>query len=434
MKKSLAAGAVALALMAGVGGCSSPTGPEVASGGAATVTLWQFNTDETTVAAWQKAVADFETANPDIKVDMQTVPWSEQAQKLTTGLATGAMPDVSMLGNDVVAQYQAQGALLPLDEYMKQWSQDEGVADVSKDYWPGDELYYKLDGHWYASPVAEETRLLYYRTDLFKQAGLDPSNPPKTWAEVAAAAQKLKAVTDIPFALPMSKDYQTVQDFMSVYLGYGAKMLDNGKCGFDTQEFRTALTWYTDIYKNGLDSVDAVTKSGDDLAGMFKNGQAGMYMNNSSTLSQMKQQGSEFADKVMATEVPSGPAGQFGFLGGWPLVLWKQSKNPDAAAKLIHYLTSPKGALKDLNTVGGMLPGRRSLAKGSPWNEGTFVTEVKQLEKAYPYQYPDAEIPQMGTIEVETVQDAVTRVATGEMTVDQSTKQLCSDLNAALGK
>ena len=60
-------------------------------------------------------IASFEKIHPNITIQMQTVPWSEQSQKLTTAIATGGLPDVSMLGNDVVAQYVAEGQLLPLN-------------------------------------------------------------------------------------------------------------------------------------------------------------------------------------------------------------------------------------------------------------------------------------------------------------------------------
>ena len=43
-------------------------------------------------------ITAFEAANPDVKVNMEIVPWAEQHQKLVTGLATGSLPDVSMLG------------------------------------------------------------------------------------------------------------------------------------------------------------------------------------------------------------------------------------------------------------------------------------------------------------------------------------------------
>lgn len=84
---------------------------EAATPQAATaVTYWQFNTDTPSVNAWKKTIAGFEVANPSIKVNMQIVPWAEQAQKLTTAIATGTAPDISMMGNDVVAQYAATGA------------------------------------------------------------------------------------------------------------------------------------------------------------------------------------------------------------------------------------------------------------------------------------------------------------------------------------
>ncbi len=72
---------------------------------AETVTFWQFFTGDNDVAAWKAAITKFEAANPDIKVNMELVPWSEQQQRFVTALATGGLPDVSMLGNNVVAQF-----------------------------------------------------------------------------------------------------------------------------------------------------------------------------------------------------------------------------------------------------------------------------------------------------------------------------------------
>src|SRR5579875_2869077 len=115
---------------------------------ATTVTFWQFNTDTPSVNAWKKTISAFEAKNPDVKVNMVIVPWSEQAQKLTTAISTGAAPDVSMMGNDVVAEYAAINALAPLDDYFAAWSKQVG-HDVTQDICPGDHAYYKYNGHWY---------------------------------------------------------------------------------------------------------------------------------------------------------------------------------------------------------------------------------------------------------------------------------------------
>src|SRR5262245_54579531 len=157
---------------------------------ATTVTFWQFFTGDADVAAWRSAIAKFETANPDIKINMELVPWSEQQQRFVTALATGGLPDVSMLGNNVVAQFQATGSLAPLDEYVAAYDAEHGTK-IADEIWPGDKGYYILDGKLWASPIAVETRALYYRKDLFKEAGLDPEKAPQTWEELATAAAAL---------------------------------------------------------------------------------------------------------------------------------------------------------------------------------------------------------------------------------------------------
>ena len=63
--------------------------------------FWQFSTDEPQIAGYQKAIDEFEKLHPEIDVQMEIVPWSSQQQALTTGLTTGELPDVSMLGNNV---------------------------------------------------------------------------------------------------------------------------------------------------------------------------------------------------------------------------------------------------------------------------------------------------------------------------------------------
>jgi ABC-type glycerol-3-phosphate transport system substrate-binding protein len=114
--------------------------------------------------------------------------------------------------------------------------------------------------------------------------------------------------------------------------------------------------------------------------------------------------------------------------------MWQTSTHKAAAAKWIEYATSPKGAMNAIDSVSGFLPGRVSLMTQAPWTSTPWTQFARQMKTAYPYQYPAPEIPQMGKIEVETVQDAVQRVASGAQNVDQSTAQLCQTMNAELAK
>lgn len=402
-----------------------------------TVVFWQFSTREAYVEAWENAITEFEAQNPDINVEMEIVPWAEQQQRLVTALTTGGLPDVSFLGNNVVAQFQAIGALAPLDPYFTAYSEEHGYA-VTEDVWPGDQGYYQLGGQWWAAPLAVETRSLYYRTDLFEEAGLDPANPPQTWDELMTAAEQLKNVMpegSFPIALPMSIDYLTVQNFMSWYLSYGASLLnDEGRCGLETPEFKTALEKYTDVYKAGLTHPDAATMPGDEFRRGFLDGTYAMIVDQPGIWSDLKREQPAYADSVELALVPRGPEGRFGFLGGWPLVLWNTSEVKDAAAQWMMFATRPEGVLKELSVTSGMIPASVSLAQQSPWNEKPYSVFVEQLQDAAPYQHPDEAISQMGQLEVDAFQNAVQSVALDQATVDEATQALCQQVNDVLSR
>jgi len=400
------------------------------------VTFWQFFTGDTDVKAWRDTIAKFEAANPDIKINMELVPWSEQQQRFVTALATGGLPDISMLGNNVVAQFQATGSLAPLDDYVAAYEAESGIK-VTDDMWPGDQGYYILDGKIWASPIAVETRALFYRKDLFREAGLNPDDPPDTWEELRDAAKVLSekgAGKYYGIAMPMSITYNTVQNFMSTYLGYGARMLnDDGSCGFNTQEFKDGLTVYTDIYKTGGTHPDAPTLDGDTLRRGFADGNYAMHIQNASMLKQLQDEGASFVDEIGIAKIPAGPVNRTGFLGGWPLVLWEASQVKEAAAKFIFFATHGE-PLRDMAVASGFLPGSVSLAKGAPWDAYPYPLFVEQLADARPYQYPSQAIAEMGQLEVDTIQKAVQAVALGQQSVDDATTQLCTTINEVLAR
>jgi ABC-type glycerol-3-phosphate transport system substrate-binding protein len=141
----------------------------------------------------------------------------------------------------------------------------------------------------------------------------------------------------------------------------------------------------------------------------------------------------EIAADMGIAQIPSGPKGQFAFLGGWPLVLWNDSQVKDAAAKWIMFATNAENVV-ELDRAAGQLPGRASAASLEPWNAEPYTTVLGQLPNAYPYQYPDPEIPQMGGLEVAAVQTAVQAVALDQASLDDATKALCDTINEALAQ
>lgn len=400
-----------------------------------TVTFWQFSTIEGDIAAWNDAIKAFEAANPDIDINMEIVPWASQQQRLVSALTTGGLPDVSMLGNNVVAQFQAAGALVPLDPYMEAYDKANGT-DVASQVWPGDKGYYFLQGKWWGAPVNVETRALFYRKDLFQAAGLDPDKPPQTWEELAKDAKILTEKAPkgtYGVGLNMGISYDTIHNFMSVWLGYGARMLDDkGKCAFRSPEFEDALTVFTGMFKDGSTHPDAATMADDTVRRGFLDGNYAMILQAPVLVRDIKTENPPWAKDVGIALVPAGPAGRAGFLGGWPLVLWNASEHKEAAAKWIMFATHD--GLKQLATAGGFIPGNIQLAQEAPWDQAPYPLFVKQLYDAKPYQYPSEAIPEMGQLEVNAVQTAVQAVALGKQTANEAAADLCTTIDEVLAR
>jgi ABC-type glycerol-3-phosphate transport system substrate-binding protein len=105
----------------------------------------------------------------------------------------------------------------------------------------------------------------------------------------------------------------------------------------------------------------------------------------------------------------------------------------DAAAKFILFATHGE-PLKNMGIASGFIPGSISLAQGAPWDADPYPLFVEQLQDARPYQYPGEAIPQMGQLEVDTIQKAVQAVALGQQSIDDATTQLCATIDEVLAR
>jgi N,N'-diacetylchitobiose transport system substrate-binding protein len=171
---ALAVSAVALAAVA-----STATGGTAAN----TLTVWlQVDAQATTWEPIVKAAnAEFEKANPGWSVDVQYQTWGNHLQKFDATLAGGNTPDVIEMGNTEMTKYMAAGAFQDLtgSSFPNQSTWLQGLAASGK-----------FGGKVYGVPYYAGSRVVTYRTDLFRSAGV---KVPTSLAEFTAAARKLAA-------------------------------------------------------------------------------------------------------------------------------------------------------------------------------------------------------------------------------------------------
>jgi len=180
--RHIAAAALVAALAVAAVGATGASGGSSAN----TLTIW-LQTDVTSSPAWEALVKStntaFEKSHPGWNATVQYQTWGTHLQKFDATLAGGNTPDVIEMGNSEMTKYMAAGAFQDL-------SANKSDFDNSSTWLSGLLASSRFGGKLYGVPYYAGSRVVTYRADLFKKAGI---KIPTSLAEFAASAKKLSA-------------------------------------------------------------------------------------------------------------------------------------------------------------------------------------------------------------------------------------------------
>jgi sn-glycerol 3-phosphate transport system substrate-binding protein len=170
------------------------TGPGAWTGQAlaATNILWWHAMGGELGRQLEKLANDFNASQADYRV----VPvfkgnYTETVTAAIFAFRSSTQPAIVQVNEIATATMMAaRGSVYPVFELMR----DQGETFDAAAYLPAVTGYYTdMAGNMLSFPFNASTPILYYNKNLFRTAGLDPSQPPKTWPELEAAAKKLRA-------------------------------------------------------------------------------------------------------------------------------------------------------------------------------------------------------------------------------------------------
>ncbi|MER7000220.1 extracellular solute-binding protein [Streptomyces sp. NPDC000410] len=230
------AAAAVLAMTAVLAGCGASDGS-----GSGDVTLklvaadYGTGANDSSQAYWDGVARDFESKNPGIKIDVDVYSWKDVDREVAELVAAGNAPDIAQIG--AYADYAADDKLYRLDQTVSVATQANFLpllADAGR--------YERVQ---YGMPFAASTRLLFFNEELFTDAGIQP---PRTWAEIRGAAQKLKARgVKYPFALPFgSEEAQAEAMIWMLSGGGGYQDRATGAYAIDSPENVQTFKWLED--------------------------------------------------------------------------------------------------------------------------------------------------------------------------------------------
>ncbi len=195
MKKFIAgalACATAATLLTGCGGGNSSSTAQstgsTASGSTASgeqqvlrVATWDYTSNPSV----SNAVAAFEAANPDIKIEILDIPSTDYNTKLNVMLNGGSDLDAYFI-KDASSTYDLykKGQLLDLTDYIEA----DGV-DMSA--YNGTDTPFNIEGRQYGMPVRTDYYVLFYNKDLFDAAGMEYPSNDMTWSEFEQMAMDI---------------------------------------------------------------------------------------------------------------------------------------------------------------------------------------------------------------------------------------------------
>jgi multiple sugar transport system substrate-binding protein len=244
--------AVAAAMALALGACAGPGGTGDAQPGAGTddwgdpkgtIEFWDTNANPRLTAEWEELIDRFEKANPDIDVKYVGLPNSSYLQKVNNALATGEVPDVLLIGNDV-ATLIAQKALAPLDDAFKQ----AGLAAKIDPKMVENERRNSADKVLYKLPLSALSDVIWYRTDWLKKAGL---KEPASYEEFFATAKTLTKPESNQFGFAFRGGPGAMPPMFAMTYGMsgvGEFITKDGKATLDAPENVAAFKKYISLY------------------------------------------------------------------------------------------------------------------------------------------------------------------------------------------
>lgn len=427
-RRTSVAVALATSLALAATGCmSSGTEDGEAGDGKGEITFWDNNGGVRT-EVWKKIIAAFEKENPDIEVTYVPVPIKDVQSKYDTAIQGGGLPDVGVVSTSYLANMVAQQALEPLGERIAGSGLRDRltagmVAGVRAAGGQGEEMF--------SVPTSANQGTLWYRTDLFDKAGLQP---PRTWDAFYQAAEALTDRGSNQFGFTIRGGEGSIaQALEMMYAQSGIEdFWDGDRTTVNDPANVAALEKYAALYDRVTPKAD-LNNDFTKMVATFTGGTVGMLQHNlGSYTDHVKAFGKE---NVAGVPVPPSEEGGPRTLVSQPvdgLGIFRSSKEKDAAWKFVEFAASAE--MNSLwNESAGQIPAHTGAAEADWLRSAPPVkaamdsladedTKIVQL----PYYLPD-----WNNISKSGMEPDFQKVLLGDLSAKEFCDELAEQLNAA---
>ena len=444
----VAAGALCAVALAAVGGCApgAGTAQQPAQSPAAAVSGAAVNTDpatmgQVTLTVWDQEVrgsqneeiealnSAFMTKYPNITIKRNAQSFDDLQKTLKLALSGQDAPDVVEANNSrsQMGALVTGGSLLALDPYAMAygWTDRYPATVLTLSSYSADGKTFG-SGNLYGLPQMGEIVGFYYKKDKLAKLGLDI---PTTWAQLEQQLATIKAAGETPLLLGDQDKWPAIHVFGPIQGAHTpaeeVTALGLGNPGGDWTDATNvaAATQLHDWVAKGYFNSDVLGTAGDDAFATFSTGKGVYYIGGSWYGADMK---ASLQGQFGFFAPPPATAGDGASTTGGtslPFAVTSASKNPDAAAAYINFLTSDD-AMKVVAEKGN-LPVLHSgdLAPASGVNSDIYAAYEQVTTKGHLLPYLDYATPTFS----DTLGAALQDLIAGKQTPDQFAATLQKD-------
>ena len=210
------------------------------------IEFWTTDNEEERVEVYETIAARFMAENPEYDVRIVPIDEATISQRIATAQAANRLPDIVRMGVERVATFAA-------DEILDEDAATATIQSIGEDDFRAGPLQMVTDpatGKYAAVPFDGWIQAIWYRADVFGQAGLEP---PTTWEAINEACDKLPGTGNLLYALTLGTDpgqNYPHQVFEQVAMANNAWPFDaQGNVTMNTPEMIEALRFYTDLQR-----------------------------------------------------------------------------------------------------------------------------------------------------------------------------------------
>lgn len=401
-KSMILAGLSALMSVSVLFGCGAKTEGEGASANSGSseksetteLRFLDVNPSELRQEYYEDAFARFEEET-GIKAIYESVPWDDAANRLTVMGTSNTLPDVMSVNESWRGQFIPAGWIIPLDDYIDPVRDDFNEFIKNIIFVSEEEQY----GGLYTVPDGIMVKGVYVRKDWCEEIGYE-LNPDWTYSDYFDLIEKLTDPEKNRYGIAFRGARNGLDPFLFYFesLKGGQLYDDEGNCYFLDDDAPEIFEKFCDTYKKGYAPQDAINWGFAEMVDNFQGGLVGTLMNDSEVAATLK----ENMDDSQWTVLPIPKSDTDGKIYNstscsYSYAISDDCKDPDAAWKLIEFLSRPDNNMEYCRAV-GMLPVKKDVGDDPDFSEGgiyaAFVAQLNDpdmVKPAYwgPFDYTD---------------------------------------------